>query len=119
MREPPCQGEVWLACLTDGPERPAIVVSRNELNRGRLVLVVPCTTARVRERAALPNHVLLRQGEAGLPAESVAQAHLIQHLDAALLVRRLGRLCAERLAEVLLAIAWSVDLFGSTDAWQR
>ncbi|HUT37645.1 MAG TPA: type II toxin-antitoxin system PemK/MazF family toxin [Planctomycetota bacterium] len=118
MREPPSQGEVWLAGLTDGPARPAIIVSRNELNRGRLVLVVPCTTARVRERAALPNHVLLPRGEAGLSEDSVAQAHLIQHLDVSLLVRRLGCLDTERLADVLLALAWSVDLFGSTDAWQ-
>jgi mRNA-degrading endonuclease toxin of MazEF toxin-antitoxin module len=116
MREPPSQGELWLASLTDGPERPAIVVSRNELNRGRLVLVVPCTTARVQERGVLPNHVLLPRGEAGLSADSVAQAHLIQHLEVSLLVRRLGRLDAERLADVLLALAWSVDLFGGTDA---
>jgi mRNA-degrading endonuclease toxin of MazEF toxin-antitoxin module len=65
MPEPPRQGEVWLVTFQEGWERPAIVVSRKELNRGRLVLVVPCTSSRVEERAKLPNHVLFPRGQGG------------------------------------------------------
>ena len=59
MPERPKQGDVWWASFYEGGERPAIVVSRNELNRGRLVLVVPCTSSRIEQRAAYSNHVLL------------------------------------------------------------
>ena len=41
MVDYPKQGEIWWASFYEGWERPSIVVSRNELNRGRLVLVVP------------------------------------------------------------------------------
>jgi len=73
----PQQGEVWLVNFSEGWERPAVVVSRNELSRGRLLLVVPCTSSRVAERSRLPNHVLLKRGAGGLVEDSVALAHLV------------------------------------------
>jgi mRNA-degrading endonuclease toxin of MazEF toxin-antitoxin module len=39
------QGEVWLVTFQEGWERPAIIVSRDELNKGRLVLALAWTTA--------------------------------------------------------------------------
>lgn len=47
MADYPKQGEIWWALFYEGWERPSIVVSRNEFNRGRLILVVPCTSSRV------------------------------------------------------------------------
>ncbi len=41
MTDYPHQGEISKTFFNEGWERPAVVVSRNELNRGRLVLVVP------------------------------------------------------------------------------
>ncbi len=80
------QGEIWQAVFHIGWERPAIVVSRNELNRGRLVLVVPCTSSRVKERARYANHVFIPSGIGGLTNDTIAQAHLLQpilwHQDA-------------------------------------
>jgi len=116
MPAPPRQGEVWLVRFQEGWERPAIVVSRGELNRGRLLLVVPCTSSRVEERARFPNHVLLPPSQGGLTKDSVAQAHLIQPVESSLLMRRLGRLQEEHLAQVLLSVAWVIDLFGSPEA---
>ena len=52
MASYPIQGEIWWALFHESWERPSIAVSRNELNRGRLVLVAPCTSSRVQERAA-------------------------------------------------------------------
>src|SRR5439155_8962158 len=72
------QGEIWLTSFHEGWERPAVVVSRNELNKGRLILVAPCTSSRIEERRKLPNHVHLAKGEGGLPEESVVQSHLVQ-----------------------------------------
>jgi mRNA-degrading endonuclease toxin of MazEF toxin-antitoxin module len=62
MADYPRQGEIWWALFYEGWERPAIVVSRNELNRGRLILVVPCTSSQVQERSAYSNHVLIPSG---------------------------------------------------------
>ena len=38
------QGEVWQICFAEGFDRPGVVVTRNELNSARLVLVIPCTS---------------------------------------------------------------------------
>jgi len=111
MPDYPRQGDIWWTVFQEGWERPAVVVSRNELNRGRLVLVVPCTSSRVEERAAYPNNVLLPTGVGGLKRDTVAQAHLVQPIETSLLRERLGRLNDEQLAEVLLALAWVIDLF--------
>lgn len=114
MADFPLQGEVWWTLFQEGWERPSIVVSRNQLNRGRLVLVVPCTSSRVKERAAYPNHVFLPAGTGGLAKDTVAQTHLIQPIERSLLQEKLGMLDIELLAEVLLAIAWVIDLFDTT-----
>ena len=114
MSNYPQQGENWKASFQEGWERPAIIVSRNELNRGRLILVVPCTSSRVDERAIHSNHVFIPSGVGGLTKDTVAQTHLIQPIETSYLERRLGKLTSEQLAEVLLAIAWTIDLFDTT-----
>ena len=78
MADYPKQGEIWWTLFFEGWERPSIVVSRNDLNRGRLVLVVPCTSSRVQERAAYSNHVFFPAGTGDLTRDTIAQAHLIQ-----------------------------------------
>ncbi len=111
MVDYPKQGEIWWSIFYEGWERPSIVVSMNELNRGRLVLVVPCTSSRVQERATYPNHVLIPSGTAELTRDTIAQTHLIQPIEVSYLERKLGKLNIEQLAEILLAIASSIDLF--------
>jgi len=110
-RPDPRQGDVWRVEFHEGGERPALVVSRDALNRGRLVLVVPCTTSRVSERRATPNHVFLPAGTGGLGQDSVAQTHLVQPVAVEWLLARLGTLPAPALEETLLAVAWSIGLF--------
>ena len=111
MMDCPKQGEIWWTSFYEGWERPSIVVSRNELNRGRLILVVPCTSSRVRERVTYPNHVLIPASTGELSKDTIAQTHLIQPIEVSYLERRMGNLDIEQLAEILLAIAWSIDLF--------
>jgi mRNA-degrading endonuclease toxin of MazEF toxin-antitoxin module len=108
--EPPRQGEVWLVNFIEGWERPAVVVSRNELNRGSLVLVVPCTSQDARDRASYPNHVLVPRGVGGMTKDTVAQAHLVQPAHISWFMRRLGSVDGETLSLVLLSIAWVLDL---------
>jgi mRNA interferase MazF len=109
----PRQGEVWLVNFTEGWERPAIVVSRDELNRGTLILVVPCTSQEAELRAAFPNHVLVPRGSGGLMKDSVAQAQLVQPAHVSWFLRRLGAVDGETLPEVIAAIAWVIDFPGS------
>lgn len=73
----PRRGEVWWIHLpTDPPDkspRPVIVVSpdaRNQHPRATTVLVIPLSSSIHRPG---PSHVLLRMGETGLPADSLAQ----------------------------------------------
>src|SRR5262245_20193969 len=69
-----------------GRRHPFVVVSREELNRGRYVVAIPLTSARLSERWDLPNCVRLQSGEAGLRKDCVAQCEhvttiLIEDLD--------------------------------------
>jgi mRNA-degrading endonuclease toxin of MazEF toxin-antitoxin module len=105
------QGEIWLTAFQEGWERPAVIITRNELNRGRLILVVPCTSSRVDERRQLPNHVFLAQGEGGLAGDSVVQCHLIQPVEVTTLLKNIGTLSGAKLAEVMFALAWTTALF--------
>lgn len=106
------QGDVWeIDFGEEAGVRPAVIVSRNQLNEGDLLLVVPCTSERVQERIAYPNNVFLCQGKGGLPRDSAAQTHLIQPIRRHYFLRRLGELNYEELGTVLVALAWVVDLF--------
>ena len=110
-RMSPEQGEIWDVNFAEGFLRPGIVVTRNELKKGRLVLVVPCTSSAVEDRARHPNNVELPAGAGGLSKRSVAQTHLIQPVDLDWFILRWGKLDEEDLGRVLQALAWSVDLF--------
>lgn len=66
-------GEVYLADFDVAGRRPVIVVSRDDLNRGRYVLVVVCTSARYAIRRTLPNCVPFQAGQFGFTADCVAQ----------------------------------------------
>ena len=107
------QGDVWDIDFGEDDYRPGIVVSRNQLNRGALLLVVPCTASRVEERSEFSNNVFLAQGVGGLDENSVAQTHLIQPVKREFLRAKRDRLSSEELGEVLWALAWSVDWFDS------
>ena len=74
-------------------------------------MVVPCTSSRVQERTAYSNHVFFSAGTGELTKDTIAQAHLIQPVEVSYLERKMGKLDVEQLAEILLAIAWTIDLF--------
>jgi len=66
-------GEIYMADFGAAGPHPVIVVSREELNRGRYALVVICTSAHFAVRSKLPNCVPFRAGEFGFTADCVAQ----------------------------------------------
>ena len=65
-----------------GPH-PVIVVSREELNRGRYALAVVCTSARFAVRSKLSNCVPFQAGDFGFTVECVARCENILSIDQA------------------------------------
>jgi mRNA-degrading endonuclease toxin of MazEF toxin-antitoxin module len=76
-------GEVYIADLDQAGPHPVIVVSREDLNRGRYALVVVCTSARFSARRALPHCVPFRAGQFGFTVDCVAQCENILSLEKA------------------------------------
>ena len=76
-------GEVYWADFPDVGRRPVAVVSREELNRGKYVVAVQFTSAKIEVRRDLPNCVAFRAGTFGLVKDCVAQAETIAVFDLA------------------------------------
>ncbi|NOT55422.1 MAG: type II toxin-antitoxin system PemK/MazF family toxin [Deltaproteobacteria bacterium] len=90
-------GEIYMADFGLAGPHPVIVVSREELNRGRYALVVVCTSARFAVRRKLSN--------------CVAQCENILSLDQSqidLVVGPIGRLDEESLRQVIKAIGYVI-----------
>ena len=105
-------GEIYIADLLLAGRRPVLVVSRESLNRGRYVVVVALTTARLADRRKLPNCVAFRAGEFGLTADCVAQCETIasipiDRLDMA--ARPLGKLDDPTLRSVIKSIGYVIE----------
>ena len=56
-------GEIYLADFEQAGPHPVIVISREDLNRGRYALVVVCTSAHFARRSSLPNCLPFQAGE--------------------------------------------------------
>jgi mRNA-degrading endonuclease toxin of MazEF toxin-antitoxin module len=96
---------------TAGPH-PVIVVSREELNRGRYALVVVCTSARFAVRSKLPNCVPFRAGQFGFTADCVAQCENQLSIDKAqidLMGGPIGMLDDLALRDVVKAIGHVIE----------
>ena len=104
------QGDIWWAALPDpvgsGPgfRRPVVVVQCDALNRSRLATVVCVPLTSNLKWALAPGNVRLSTRQTGLPKESVANASQIVALDKQLLVKREGRISAQKLGLLLSGI---------------
>ncbi len=74
-------GEVYMADFEQAGAHPVVVISREELNRGRYALVVVCTSARFASRRALPNCVPFHAGQFGFRLDCVAQCENILSIE--------------------------------------
>jgi len=99
------RGEVWWSEDELLGRRPVLVLSRDAvLPALRRPLVAPLTT-RIRD---LPTEVPLGPAD-GLPVECVASLDNVQPLDAGLLVERVTRLDAARMALVCRALVVATE----------
>jgi mRNA-degrading endonuclease toxin of MazEF toxin-antitoxin module len=105
-------GEIFIADLGDAGPHPVIVISREELNRGTVILAVVCTTAKYFQRSKLRNCVPFRAGEFGFTAACVAQCEniltlAISQLD--LSAGPIGVLDHATFRDLVLAIGYVMD----------
>lgn len=105
----PQQGQIYYAYV-GGPEaHRVVVVSREELNGGEYVVVVPFTTKRLRRRKNLRNCVFFAGDTPGLSQDCVAQTEditvaLKEDLD--LNKGMLGMLNAEQMRDIIRAAGY-------------
>lgn len=100
-------GEIYWAYDGSGGRRPFVVISREELNRGKYFLAVPFTSARYEQRKDQPSCVPFQEGDHGLPKTCVAQAEALTQLRRADLgesIDLIGRLDASAHRDLIKAI---------------
>jgi mRNA-degrading endonuclease toxin of MazEF toxin-antitoxin module len=105
-------GQVYPADFAQAGRHPVIVVSREDLNRGRYALVVVCTSVRFALRSTLPNCVPFRAGQFGFTADCVAQCENVlsidkSHLDLA--AGPVGTLDDAALRDIIKAIGYVLE----------
>ena len=102
-------GEIYIADFGPAGPHPVIVVSREELNRGRYALVVVCTSARFAVRSRLSNCVPFQAGDFGFTVDCVAQCENLLSIDKAqldLTAGVMGQLDEAALQKVIKAIGY-------------
>jgi mRNA interferase MazF len=99
------RGEIWFANLdpTKGSEqagtRPIIIFQENTISKfTSTIITIPLTTNL--RRAALPSCLLISNGQGGLNQDSVALCHQLRVLDKTRLIKRLGQLDINVIAEL-------------------
>jgi mRNA interferase MazF len=101
------QGDVfWIDLGTPsgsapGYRRPFVVIQNNIFNRSRINTVVVCALTSNVKYAQMRGNVLLCQGEANLPKESVANISQLYTVDKQELVEKLGTLNSQRVRQIL------------------
>ena len=89
--------------------RPIVIVSRDELNRGRYVVAVPFTTSNYGRRRTLPNCVAFSTDEFGLSKDCVAQCEAILNIEISQLdPAPLGRVDDDAMRDIVRAIGFVI-----------
>lgn len=111
----PRRGDVYLVNFdpTVGSEirktRPAVVLQNDIANRHSPITIVAAITSQF-EDPLYPTEVLIKAAEGGLSADSVALLNQIRSIDRRRLVKRLGSVKAETMANIDRAIQISLGL---------
>jgi mRNA interferase MazF len=105
MTNPLKRGEIWLADLnpTQGSEqagiRPVIIFQNDLVSEfSTTTITIPLSTNQ--RRAALPICLSIEQGNGGLNQDSVALCFQMRVLDKTRLIRKLGQLSPEIIAQL-------------------
>jgi mRNA interferase MazF len=99
------RGEIWLAKLdpTQGSEqagtRPIIIFQDNALSKFTTTIITIPLTTNLR-RSTLPTCFIISKDQGGLNQDSVALCHQIRVLDKTRLIKKLGKLESEVIANL-------------------
>lgn len=103
------RGDVWLANLnpTQGSEqsgiRPIIIFQNDIVSQfSTTIIAIPLTTNQ--RRAALAICMAIAQGDGGLAQDSVALCFQVRVLDKTRLIRQLGQLRPETIAQLEIVV---------------
>ncbi len=97
----------------DGKARPVLVVSRDALNRGHSLLVVPFYSQQLDQRSTLPWCSLFQIGEGGLDRKCVAKADELSRIDKLLVdlaAGPIGQFNPAQMGRVVEAMLWALQL---------
>src|SRR5260370_32722579 len=89
--------------------RPCVVVQSDLFNMSRIATTVVCVITSNLSRANSPGNVALRKGDANLPKASVANVSQVRYVDKSELTERIGRLPANKVAELRSGLALLFD----------
>ncbi len=101
------QGDVYWIDLGDpagpgpGYRHPHVVIQNNLFNRSRIHTVVVCALTSNLRRAQAPGNVLVEEGEAGLPKQSVVNVSQLFTVDKRDLIEKIGTLPRLRVRQIL------------------
>jgi mRNA interferase MazF len=101
------QGDVFWVELGEpsgsesGYRHPHVVIQNNVFNQSRINTVVVCVLTSNLKRAKAPGNVLLEQGEANLPKQSVVNVSQIFTIDKRDLEEKIGALSPKRVQQIL------------------
>ncbi|MCI9519010.1 MAG: type II toxin-antitoxin system PemK/MazF family toxin [Clostridia bacterium] len=107
------RGQIYYADLSpvvgseQGGTRPVLVI-QNDVGNKYSPTVIACAVTSQLTKAKLPTHIEVRQGQFGLPKDSVILLEQIRTLDKRRLKERLGQLDAETMSKVDRAILISL-----------
>lgn len=89
-------------------ERPLLIVSRDDLNRGQSVLVVPFYSQQLDKRREFKSCVFFNAGESGLDKDCVAKCDEVGVFDRLELGGKIGRASADKMEAIVEAIRWVI-----------
>ncbi|SRR5260370_25964924 len=105
-------GDIYLAEIPDAGQHRILIVSREELNRGRKVLAALITSAKFAVRSTLANCVVLKAGEFGMTKDCVIQCETVAPIPKDVIDLDggpIGTVSEEILREVVKAIGYVID----------
>jgi mRNA interferase MazF len=113
---PTLRGEVYLANLEpveraeQGGTRPAVIVSRDAINKFSPVVVVCPITDAANKKKIYPSHVKVAAGAGGLTLDSIVLCEQVRTINKTRLKKQLGTFARPLLASIEAALKITLDL---------
>lgn len=109
------QGDIYWVDLSEpsgsqpGYKHPHVVIQNNLFNRSQVRTVIVLALTSNIKRAAAPGNVLLEEGEAHLPKQSVVNVSQVFTVDKSQLDEYIGTLSSKRVREILNGIKLVIE----------